>query len=96
MTWDVFEQIAARIDAEKRAQAEAEAAKIKAEADAEVLIIQAEAEAEANRKISASLTSQIIEMKRAENEALMYEKWNGVTSQISGTGDITPVVKLTE
>lgn len=79
-----------------KAQAEAEAAKIKAEADAEVLMIQAEAEAEANRKISSSLTSQIIEMKRAENEALMYEKWNGVTPQISGTGDITPIVKTVE
>ena len=26
----------------------------------------------------------------------MYEKWNGVTPQISGTGNITPIVKATE
>ena len=79
-----------------KAQAEAEAAKIKAQSDAEVLMIQAEAEAEANRTISASLTSQLIEMKKVENEALMYNQWNGVTPQISGTGDITPIVKATE
>lgn len=77
-----------------KAQAEADAAKIAAQAEAEVLMIKAEAEAEANRKISASLTDAIIEMKKTENEALMYERWNGEPSQISGAGNITPVVKL--
>lgn len=77
-----------------KAQAEADAAKIAAQAEAEVLMIKAEAEAEANKKISASLTDAIIEMKKTENEALMYEKWNGEPSQISGAGNITPVVKL--
>lgn len=77
-----------------KAQAEADASKIAAQAEAEVLMIRAEAEAEANRKISASLTPEIIEMKKAENEALMYNKWNGVTPQISGTGTITPVVGI--
>ena len=75
-----------------KAQAEAEAAKIAAQAEAEVLMIQAEAEAEANRKISASLTPEIIEMKKTDNEALMYEKWNGVTPQITGTGNVTPII----
>ena len=77
-----------------RAQAEAEAAKIAAQAEAEVLMIQAEAEAEANRKIAASLTPEIIEMKKTENEALMYEKWNGVSPQITGTGNITPIIGI--
>lgn len=79
-----------------KAEAEAEAAKIKAQADAEVKLIEAEAEAEANRKISASLTNIIIEKMKAENEAIMYERWNGVTPQISGTGQITPVVNGTK
>ena len=77
-----------------KAQAEAESAKIAAQAEAEVILIAAEAEAEANRKIAVSLTPAIIEMKRAENEALMYEKWNGTVPQISGTGDITPVIGM--
>ena len=77
-----------------KAQAEAESAKIAAQAQAEVILIAAEAEAEANRKIAASLTPEIIEMKRVENESLMYEKWNGSVSQISGTGSITPVVGI--
>ena len=79
-----------------KAQAEAESAKIAAQAEAEVILIAAEAEAEANRKKAASLTPAIIEMKKAENEALMYEKWNGTVPQISGTGEITPVVTFAE
>lgn len=77
-----------------KVQAEAEAAKIAAQAEADVLMIKAEAESEANRKISASLTNELIEMKRAENEALMYEKWNGAPSQITTTGNITPVIGI--
>lgn len=75
-----------------KAQAEAEAAKIKAEADAQVKLISAEAEAEANKKISESLSSLIIQKMEAENEALMYEKWNGNPPQISGVNGISPIV----
>lgn len=77
-----------------KAQAEADAAIIKAEAEAKVLKIAAEAEAEANRKLAASITPELIEMKRAENEALMYEKWNGAVPQISGVDGITPVIGM--
>ena len=79
-----------------KAQAEAEAAKIAAQAEAEVKLIEAEAEAEANRKVAASLTPIIIEKMKAENEAAMYEKWNGQSPQITTSGDISPVVKMPE
>ena len=75
-----------------KAQADAEAAKIKAQAEAEVKLIEAQAEAEANQKISASLTPIIIEKMKAENEAIMAEKWNGEPPQISGTGAVYPVI----
>ena len=76
-----------------KAQADAEAAKIAAQAEAEVMIIQAEAEAEANRKISESLTSLIIQKMEMENEAAMYEKWNGQVPTVSGVDGITPVIR---
>jgi regulator of protease activity HflC (stomatin/prohibitin superfamily) len=51
-------------------KAEAEAAKIKAEAEAEATKIKAEAEAEANKKISDSLTKDVLREK-------YIKKWNG-------------------
>lgn len=77
-----------------KAQADAEAAKIKAQADAEVKLIEAEAEAEANKKIAASITTAIIEKMRAENEAAMYEKWDGKLPQISGSEGIMPIMEM--
>ena len=79
-----------------KAQAEAEAAKIAAQAEAEVLMIRANAEAEANRKLSESITPELIEMKRAENEGKIAENWNGQGPQISGVDSITPVIKMPE
>lgn len=70
--------IAAEKEKEK-AIIEAEQAKIKAEGEAQALQIAADAEAEANRKIAASLTSELI-------EKLKYEQWNGVLPTVQGNG----------
>lgn len=70
-----------------KAQAEADAAKIKAEADAEVLKIAADAEAEANKKISESLTPELI-------DKIKYERWDGVLPQVQG--DATPIINIAE
>jgi len=70
----------AKIQAQKDkevAQIAAEKAVIEANAKAETLRIAAEAEAEANRKIAASLTSQLI-------EKIKYEQWDGVMPKVSG------------
>ena len=64
-----------------KAEADAEAAKIKAEAEAEVLKIAADAEAEANRKISNSLTKELLELKLME---AYTSKWNGDVPMIQG------------
>ena len=65
----------------------AEKAKIKAEGEAEALRIAAEAEAEANRKISESLTPELI-------EKIKLEKWNGTVPQVQGSS--TPIVDIKE
>jgi regulator of protease activity HflC (stomatin/prohibitin superfamily) len=65
----------------------------KAQAEAEAKLIAAQAEAEANRLLSASLTNEIIRFKEAENETLMYEKWNGQMPQVQGVG--STIVDLT-
>ena len=57
---------------------EAEKKKIEAEGKAQALKIEAEAEAEANRKISQSLTTELI-------EKIKYEKWNGKLPTVNGT-----------
>lgn len=79
-----------------KVEADAQAATIKANAEAEVLRISSEAEAEANRKLAASITPELIEMKKAENEAIMYGRWDGHVSEISGVDSITPVIKMPE
>ena len=60
-----------------KAETEKQTAITNAQAEAEALKIRAEAEAEANRKISASLTDQVIENKK-------IEKWDGVLPRVSG------------
>lgn len=78
----------ALINAEKEKETaviNAEKAKIKAEGDAEAKRIAAEAEAEANKKVAASLTSELIESKK-------IEKWNGTVPQIQGGA--TPIVDM--
>lgn len=70
-----------RIAAE--AQATAETAKAQGEADA--IRIKAEAEAEANRKLSESLTDNVLRNK-------LYDKWNGELPKVSN--DSVPLVSV--
>lgn len=63
-----------------KAKADAEVAKTNAQAKADAQIIEAEAQAEANKKLSSSITDELIKMKEAE--ARMEHGW--VT--ISGSG----------
>ena len=72
-----------------KAETEKQTAITNAKAEAEAMKIRAEGEAEANRRISQSLTDQIIENKK-------IEKWDGVLPKVSsnaGTlvdfGDLT-------
>lgn len=68
-------------------QVTADAAKVvaKAEGDAKATLIWATAQADANRRMSESLTGNLIELKR-------LEKWNGILPQVSGSA--TPWVSL--
>lgn len=80
----------ALVEAEKNketAQIQAEQAKITAQGQAEAKKIAADAEAEANKKISQSLTPELI-------EKIKYEKWDGAVSKI--TGNTTPIVRVDE
>lgn len=76
-------QIAAEKDKEV-AQIAAEKAIIEAQAKADATLIAAEAEAEANRKISQSLTPELI-------EKIKYEQWNGELSKVSGGNSIVDI-----
>lgn len=62
-------------------ETEAESKKViaKAEGEAESILKVARAQAEANRLLSASLTPQIIDYEKVK-------KWNGVNSQVVGSG----------
>lgn len=68
------------------AQAAADVQKINAEAEAYAVQVKAEAESEANKKLNASLTSELIEY----NKIL---KWNGALPQFSG-GNAIPVLNF--
>lgn len=68
-------------------QAQAEQQKIKAEADAYATEVKATAEAEANKKISESLTTELIDYTKAQS-------WDGKLPTYMG--ESTPVLDLTD
>ena len=67
------------------ATAQATVVKIQAQADADAQRVQADAQAEANRKISESLSPQLIEYRKVD-------KWDGKVPQVSGGN--TPFIDL--
>ena len=60
-------------EAEGQARSEVE----RARGDAASQIERAKGEAEANRLRQASITPQLLEWKRLENQRALIEKWNG-------------------
>ena len=71
------------------AQTQAEAAKKIAEADgdAKSQVALAQGEAEANRIRQASITPQLLELRRLENQRALIDRWNGQLPQVeSGNG----------
>ena len=61
------------------ATTQAEAAKkiAEAEGDAKSLVTRAQGEADANRIRQNSLTPQLLELRRIENNRALIDKWNG-------------------
>lgn len=83
-----LESEAAEYAAQKRLveeRAEAETKRIKAQAEADAITIKAEAEAEANRKLSESLTPELIENKK-------IDKWDGKLPTVSG--EASPIIGI--
>jgi regulator of protease activity HflC (stomatin/prohibitin superfamily) len=72
--------------AQEQARIKAETARINAQSKADVKLIEAKAEAEANKELAASLTPELIEMMRAENDAAYISKWDGHEAVIQGEG----------
>jgi len=71
------------------AMTQAEAAKKIAEADGEAksLVLRARGEADANRIRQSSLTPQLLELRRIENNRALIDKWNGQLPTVqSGQG----------
>jgi len=71
------------------AMTQAEAAKKIAEADgdAQSAVSRAKGEAEANRIRLASLTPQMLELRRLENQRALIEKWNGQLPTVESAGN---------
>ena len=72
------------------AQTQAEAAKKIAEADGDAKseVARAQGEAEANRIRQASITPQLLELRRLENQRALIDRWNGQLPQVeSGSGN---------
>jgi len=71
------------------AMTQAEAAKkiAEAEGDAQSAVNRAKGEAEANRIRLASLTPQMLELRRLENQRALIEKWNGQLPTVESAGN---------
>lgn len=73
------------------AKTQAEAAKTVAEADGEAkaAVTRANGEAEANRIRQSSLTPQLLELRKIENQKALIERWNGQLPTVqSGNGGL--------
>ncbi len=71
------------------AQTQAEAAKKIAEADGDAKseVARAQGEAEANRIRQASISPQLLELRKLENQRALIDRWNGQLPQVeSGSG----------
>ncbi len=70
------------------AQTQAEAAKKVAEADgdAKSSVARAQGEAEANRIRQSSITPQLLELRRLENQRQLIDRWNGQLPQVESGG----------
>ncbi len=71
------------------AEAAAEVAKVQADAEAYSTQVRAEAEAEANKKISSSLTPDLVEYKQ-------ILQWNGILPQFVGGNSTIPILNMGE
>lgn len=69
------------------AQAEADAILLRAQAEAEAIRIKAEAEAEANKKLSSSLTGNVLEYNA-------IQKWNGEYPQVVAGDDTSMLIDI--
>lgn len=72
------------------ATTQAEAAKkiAEAEGDAKAMVTRAQGEADANRIRQNSLTPQLLELRRIENQQAMIDRWNGQLPEVeSGQGN---------
>lgn len=73
----------------ERAQADINRTRAQGEADSALII--AEAQAKANKALAASLTPEVLQHKKLENEAAAIVKWNGANSQVVSGGN-TPLM----
>lgn len=81
----INEQKVAEAEAKKKitiAEGQAQVEKIKAENDAQILKIKADAESYYNKTVSASLSSNLVQMKA-------LEKWDGQTPIVNGGNNTT-------
>lgn len=81
----IIEAEAAASEKTIEAEANAAATKKKAEADAEAIKVKAEAQAEANKKISQSLTDDVIEYEKIQT-------WDGVQPNVVAGSDTAIIV----
>jgi len=78
------------------AQTQAEAAKKIAEADgdAKSQVALAQGEAEANRIRQASITPQLLELRKLENQKALIDRWNGQLPQVESGGGSSLMLQL--
>jgi regulator of protease activity HflC (stomatin/prohibitin superfamily) len=78
------------------AQTQAEAAKKIAEADgtAKSAVALAQGEAEANKIRQSSLTPQLLELRRLENQKALIDRWNGALPQVEAGGGSGMILQL--
>jgi regulator of protease activity HflC (stomatin/prohibitin superfamily) len=71
------------------AKTQAEAAKTIAEADGEAKasVTRAQGEAEANRIRQTSITPQLLELRKLENQRALIERWNGQLPSVETSGN---------
>lgn len=62
----------------------------------EIQIKTSKSQAEANRELAASVTKELLDLRRLENEKAAIEKWNGTLPTFMGGQTPTPFLNVTD
>lgn len=78
----------------KKAEADKQAKILAAEAEKQAKILEGQGVEEFNKKVSSSITKELLEYKALQNQEKAVDKWNGSYPQVVSGGQSIPLIQI--